>query len=251
MFSNVFSRSRFLKHFWQTWLEVRLYVDIVCEVWISHGWLVRWVRASCWGLLGVSLILVNLVVDHEFISEEYYLHWYEPFWESPKQSHESLESKWTISYHCGESWLLIWYQSHAVNLVMSIKSSNVEQRNYGPRRCSQKGRLFESSISSNFVRRDDCWGLLGVSHTLFVITKASIATSPRQLWDMLRESSTTITTNISKFEIAMGPWHDIIIGNCIKFVWMFIGDSRFKLHWLWRNELSIHVTKALEPFGFY
>ena len=51
----------------------------------------------------MSPTLVNLVEDHGFISEEYYLHWYEAFWGSPKQSHESLCSKWTISYHCGES----------------------------------------------------------------------------------------------------------------------------------------------------
>ena len=47
--------------------------------------------------------LVNLVEDHGFISKEYYLHWYEAFWRSRKQSDESLGSKWTISYHCGES----------------------------------------------------------------------------------------------------------------------------------------------------
>ena len=51
----------------------------------------------------MSLTLVNLVEDHEFISKEYYLHWYEAFWGSPKQNHESLFSKWTISYHYGES----------------------------------------------------------------------------------------------------------------------------------------------------
>ena len=51
----------------------------------------------------MSPTLVNLVENHGFISEEYYLYWYEAFWESPKQSHESLCSKWTISYHCGES----------------------------------------------------------------------------------------------------------------------------------------------------
>ena len=38
-------------------------------------------------------------VPHRLI----YLHWYEGLWGSPKQSHESLCSKWTISYHCGES----------------------------------------------------------------------------------------------------------------------------------------------------
>ena len=42
-------------------------------------------------------------VDHGFINKEYYLHWCEAFWRSPKQNHESLCSKWTISYYCGES----------------------------------------------------------------------------------------------------------------------------------------------------
>ena len=41
--------------------------------------------------------------DHEFIINEYSPHWYEAFWGSPKQIHESLYSKWTISYNCGES----------------------------------------------------------------------------------------------------------------------------------------------------
>ena len=36
--------------------------------------------------------LADLGNDHEFINKE-----------SPKQNHESLCSKWTISYHCGES----------------------------------------------------------------------------------------------------------------------------------------------------
>ena len=45
----------------------------------------------------------NLGNDHGFIIKEYYLHWCEAFWGSPKQSHESLCSKWTISCrHCGE-----------------------------------------------------------------------------------------------------------------------------------------------------
>ena len=45
----------------------------------------------------------NLGNDHGFIIKEYSFHWYEAFWENPKQSYESLCSKWTISYHCGES----------------------------------------------------------------------------------------------------------------------------------------------------
>ena len=50
-----------------------------------------------------SLTSVNLMNDHGFINKEYSLHWYETFWENPNQSHERLCSKWTISYHCGES----------------------------------------------------------------------------------------------------------------------------------------------------
>ena len=50
-----------------------------------------------------SPISANLGNDHGFIIKEYSLHWHEAFWGSPKQSHESLCSKWTISYYCGES----------------------------------------------------------------------------------------------------------------------------------------------------
>ena len=45
----------------------------------------------------MSPTLDNLVGDHGFISEEYYLHWYETFCGSPKQIHERLCSKWTTS----------------------------------------------------------------------------------------------------------------------------------------------------------
>ena len=41
--------------------------------------------------------------DHGFIIKKYYLQWNEIFWGSPKQSNESLYSKWTISYYCEES----------------------------------------------------------------------------------------------------------------------------------------------------
>ena len=51
----------------------------------------------------MSPTFVNLVEDHEFISEEYYLLGTRTFGGSPKQNHENLCSKWTISYHCGES----------------------------------------------------------------------------------------------------------------------------------------------------
>ena len=63
---------------------------------------------------------VNLRNDHGFIVKEYYLHWYEAFWGSPKQSHESLCSKWTISYHCGESCSSNMVSSNALNLVVPI-----------------------------------------------------------------------------------------------------------------------------------
>ena len=36
-----------------------------------------------------SPTLANLENDHEFISKESYLHWYDTFWGSPKQSHKS------------------------------------------------------------------------------------------------------------------------------------------------------------------
>ena len=51
----------------------------------------------------MSPTLANLGNDHGFIGKEIHLHWYEVFWGSPKQRYESLCSKWTISYHCGES----------------------------------------------------------------------------------------------------------------------------------------------------
>ena len=40
-----------------------------------------------------SLTSTTLGNDHEFIIKEYYLHWCEVFWGSPKQRHESLCSK--------------------------------------------------------------------------------------------------------------------------------------------------------------
>ena len=45
----------------------------------------------------------EFIIDHAFIINEYYLHCYEAFRRSPKQSHDSLCSKWTISFHCEES----------------------------------------------------------------------------------------------------------------------------------------------------
>ena len=65
----------------------------------SHGYFV----------LVVSPTLANLGNDHGFISKGIHLCWYENFWGSPKQSHESLCSKWTISYHCRDTLFLTWY----------------------------------------------------------------------------------------------------------------------------------------------
>ena len=45
-----------------------------------------------------------------------------------KQSHESLCSKLTISYYCGELCLSNMVSKPCLNLVMSVESSNVEQR---------------------------------------------------------------------------------------------------------------------------
>ena len=56
-----------------------------------------------WVLDDESPTSANLGNDHEFIIKRYSLHWNETFWENPKQNHESLYLKWTISYHCGES----------------------------------------------------------------------------------------------------------------------------------------------------
>ena len=51
-----------------------------------------------------SLTSANLGNNYGFIIKEYSLHCYEAFWGSPAQSHESLCSKWTISYHYRDSY---------------------------------------------------------------------------------------------------------------------------------------------------
>ena len=57
-------------------------------------------------MLNKSLISANLENDHWFIINEYYLHWYEAFWGSLKQSYESLYSG---QYHIIiESRVTIW-----------------------------------------------------------------------------------------------------------------------------------------------
>ena len=104
----------------------------------------------------VSVMLRIVGSDHEFINKEYISIGMRPFGEAKKQNHESLCSKWTISYCCGGSWFLTWYQSYALYLAMSIESSNIEQRSCEPRRgvvksdssvkqSTTKGALFEDS----------------------------------------------------------------------------------------------------------
>ena len=111
---------------WIIWYMLLWYVwryDVYCDM--HYNMVYAW---YCWGLLGVSPTLVNLVEDHNFINEEYYLSiGRRPFGETQSKVMRAY-AQWTISYHCGESWFLTWYQSRALNLTMSIKSSNVEQR---------------------------------------------------------------------------------------------------------------------------
>ena len=91
----------------------------------------------------------NLGNDHGFIIKEYSLHWCEDSWGSPKQNHESLCSKWTISYHCRESCSSNMVSescpklSHANRLVNPLMSNKGLQKKRS--RVSIKGRrtLFE------------------------------------------------------------------------------------------------------------
>ena len=81
--------------------------------WVLHINLYQWLQyfysnlSDQTGLIyryrGLDEGVLNLGNGHGFIIKEYTLHWCEAFWGSPKQSHENLCSKWTISYHCGES----------------------------------------------------------------------------------------------------------------------------------------------------
>ena len=82
--------------------------------------------------------MANLRNDHEFITKEYISIGMRPFGEAVSKTMRVYCSKWTISYHCGDSLFLTWYQSHALNLVMTIESSNVEQKSCEPQRCSKK-----------------------------------------------------------------------------------------------------------------
>ena len=71
-----------------------------------------------------------------------------------------------------DPWFITWYQSHALNLVMSIESSSVEQRSCESRKCSQKWHKCRTKVvlcskapekeSEPRLRR----GLLGGSPTL-------------------------------------------------------------------------------------
>ena len=107
----------------------------------------------------MSPTLVNLVEDRGFIGTR-------PFGKTQSKAMRAYARNG--QYHTTvEIRFLTWYQSHALNLVMSIESSNIEQRimsleevtKVSNKRCtlfegsrersraSIKERLFESSIS--------------------------------------------------------------------------------------------------------
>ena len=99
---------------WNIWTHIYIifilnikYVSLINNYWIirlnceinqislfkiENNW------CNCW-----MKVRANLRNDHEFIINEYYLDWCEALPRSPKQNHKRLCSKWTISYHCGES----------------------------------------------------------------------------------------------------------------------------------------------------
>ena len=79
-------------------------------------------------MLDESPTSVNLGNDHEFIIKEYSLHWLMPCGKA--QSKVIRAYAQSGQYHTiVESCIhLTWYQSHALNLVMSIEFSVVEQR---------------------------------------------------------------------------------------------------------------------------
>ena len=89
--------------------------------------------------------MANLGNDHGFINKEYSLHWYEAFWEALKQSHESLFSKWTISYHYGESCSsnMVSEPCPKLSRTKAVKndqdSKGVEPRLRGGMLCSRGG----------------------------------------------------------------------------------------------------------------
>ena len=75
----------------------------------------------------------NLGNDHEFIRDKYILHWYETFWRSPKQSHESLGSKWTISYNSQVRRQKIRNWGHVLTTIIQFTSSEAENKKLGAR----------------------------------------------------------------------------------------------------------------------
>jgi len=86
-------------------------------------------KAYCTLLDDESLTSNNLGNDHGFIIEECSLHWYEAFWGSPKQSYESLCSKWTISYYYGES-VHLTHPSGLLEVLSAFSQLNIHH--FGP-----------------------------------------------------------------------------------------------------------------------
>ena len=95
-------------------------------------------------MLDESLISANLGNDHGYIIKEYYLHWDETFWGSPKQSHERLCSKWYHTIVESRSSNMV-SELCPKNLAMSIKFSNVEQRTSNVEQRTPKERSQGSS----------------------------------------------------------------------------------------------------------
>ena len=87
----------------------------------------------------------NLGNDHEFIIKKYSIHWNDAFCGSSKQSHESLCSKWTISYHSGESCSSNMVSNPCPKLSRANRLVNPQISNKG----LQKKR---SQASSNAVK---------------------------------------------------------------------------------------------------
>ena len=81
-----------------------------------------------WSLLDECPTSANLGNDHGFIIKEYYLHWGETFWEAQSKAMRAYAQSGQYHTTVERRVRLKWYQSHALNLAMSIESSNVEQR---------------------------------------------------------------------------------------------------------------------------
>ena len=58
--------------------------------------------------------------DDAFINKEYSFNWYEAFWGSPKQDHETYTQSGQYHIIVESRVRLTWYQSHALNLVVPI-----------------------------------------------------------------------------------------------------------------------------------